>query len=260
MPQATPQQLRRARRPRRVGQGAVARRDRGAARGRAETTSSGSWRSPPGLRDLGHGRTVTYSRKVFIPLTMLCRDHCHYCTFAKPPAKLDHPFLTPDEVVAIAEAGRGWAARKRSSRSATVRRSATTSRATWLDERGFGSTLGLPPRGRDPRDRGPLRRSSSATASASTTSAWSPTTRTRTARGPTPRRSSGPARRHPRPTTCASSRGRTRRSCSTSPCRFASMPDVSSSNFQLVLVPATPKSASWKRPGVAATLRATSSP
>src|SRR5262245_22832955 len=53
------------------------------------------------LRDRGHGRTVTYSPKVFIPLTMLCRDHCHYCTFAKPPARLDAPFLTPDEVIAI---------------------------------------------------------------------------------------------------------------------------------------------------------------
>ena len=41
------------------------------------------------LRELGHGRRVTYSRKVFIPLTMLCRDHCHYCTFAKPPARLE---------------------------------------------------------------------------------------------------------------------------------------------------------------------------
>ncbi len=58
------------------------------------------------LRDRGHGRTVTYSPKVFVPLTMLCRDHCHYCTFAKPPARLDSPFLTPDEVVAIAAAGR----------------------------------------------------------------------------------------------------------------------------------------------------------
>src|SRR5437867_8062942 len=58
------------------------------------------------LRDLGWGDTVTYSRKVFIPLTMLCRDHCHYCTFAKPPAKLDHPYLSLEEVVAIAEAGR----------------------------------------------------------------------------------------------------------------------------------------------------------
>src|SRR5262245_38700919 len=49
------------------------------------------------MRDRGHGRTITYSPKVFIPLTMLCRDHCHYCTFAKPPARLDAPFLTPDE-------------------------------------------------------------------------------------------------------------------------------------------------------------------
>ena len=59
-----------------------------------------------GLRDLGHGGTITYSRKVFVPLTMLCRDHCHYCTFAKPPARLERPFLSPEEVIAIAEAGR----------------------------------------------------------------------------------------------------------------------------------------------------------
>src|SRR5437762_4275303 len=55
------------------------------------------------LRELGHGDRVTYSRKVFVPLTMLCRDRCHYCTFAKPPARLDHPYLTPEEVVTIAE-------------------------------------------------------------------------------------------------------------------------------------------------------------
>src|ERR671911_426584 len=58
------------------------------------------------LRELGHGSTVTYSRKVFVPLTMLCRDHCHYCTFAKPPARLDTPFLAPEEVLAIARGGR----------------------------------------------------------------------------------------------------------------------------------------------------------
>ena len=54
-------------------------------------TRSTSCCSPARLRDLEHGEIVTYSRKVFIPLTMLCRDHCHYCTFAKPPAKLDPP-------------------------------------------------------------------------------------------------------------------------------------------------------------------------
>ncbi|MCX7196593.1 MAG: hypothetical protein NTW37_00965, partial [Proteobacteria bacterium] len=37
------------------------------------------------LRDAGHGRRITYSRKVFIPLTRLCRDVCHYCTFATTP-------------------------------------------------------------------------------------------------------------------------------------------------------------------------------
>ena len=56
-----------------------------------------------GLRELGHGSTITYSRKVFIPLTMLCRDHCHYCTFAKPPAKLERPFLSLEEVRARRE-------------------------------------------------------------------------------------------------------------------------------------------------------------
>ncbi|MFL5796041.1 MAG: hypothetical protein ACJ77H_18885, partial [Actinomycetota bacterium] len=40
------------------------------------------------IRDCHHGTRVTYSPKVFIPLTMLCRDHCGYCTFAKPPARL----------------------------------------------------------------------------------------------------------------------------------------------------------------------------
>jgi FO synthase len=56
------------------------------------------------LRDEGHGRVVTYSRKVFIPITTLCRDTCSYCTFAKPPGN-GGEFLTPDDVLAIAQAG-----------------------------------------------------------------------------------------------------------------------------------------------------------
>lgn len=56
------------------------------------------------LRDEGRGRTITYSRKVFIPLTTLCRDTCTYCTFAKPPGA-GGQFLTPDEVLGIARAG-----------------------------------------------------------------------------------------------------------------------------------------------------------
>ena len=49
---------------------------------------------------------MTYSRKVFIPLTQLCRDVCHYCTFAKAPRKLRSAYLTPDDVLAIARAGK----------------------------------------------------------------------------------------------------------------------------------------------------------
>src|SRR2546428_10740869 len=59
------------------------------------------------LRDLGHGNRVTFSPKVFIPLTMLCRDRCGYCTFAKPPARLDAPYLSLDDVLAVARAGAG---------------------------------------------------------------------------------------------------------------------------------------------------------
>ena len=52
-----------------------------------------------------HGDRVSYSRKVFIPLTRLCRDVCHYCTFATTPNRLPAPYLTPDEVLSIARAG-----------------------------------------------------------------------------------------------------------------------------------------------------------
>ncbi len=57
------------------------------------------------MRDQAHGRNVSYSRKVFIPLTQLCRDVCHYCTFAKRPRQGKAAYLSPDEVLAIARAG-----------------------------------------------------------------------------------------------------------------------------------------------------------
>src|ERR671921_1362424 len=58
------------------------------------------------IRDRHHGTRVTYSPKVFIPLTMLCRDHCGYCTFAKPPARLGTTaYLAPEQVLEIARAG-----------------------------------------------------------------------------------------------------------------------------------------------------------
>ncbi len=57
------------------------------------------------LRDAGHGRLQTYSPKVFIPLTQLCRDRCHYCVFSRPPKHGQRAYLSPDEVLAIACAG-----------------------------------------------------------------------------------------------------------------------------------------------------------
>jgi FO synthase len=57
------------------------------------------------VRDERTGSRITYSPKVFIPLTMLCRDKCGYCTFAQPPARLESPYLTPDQVLAIARTG-----------------------------------------------------------------------------------------------------------------------------------------------------------
>ncbi len=57
------------------------------------------------LRDAGFGRLVTYSRKVFIPLTHLCRDVCHYCTFAQVPRKLKAPYMTLEEVLELARHG-----------------------------------------------------------------------------------------------------------------------------------------------------------
>ena len=57
------------------------------------------------IRDHGHQNVVSYSRKVFIPLTHLCRDVCHYCTFAQVPRKVKAPYLTPEEVLKIASDG-----------------------------------------------------------------------------------------------------------------------------------------------------------
>lgn len=57
------------------------------------------------LRDRGHGNVVSYSRKVFIPLTQLCRDVCHYCTFAQPPRSDAPAYLTREQVVGVARAG-----------------------------------------------------------------------------------------------------------------------------------------------------------
>ncbi|MFN8162545.1 MAG: hypothetical protein U0R26_01700 [Solirubrobacterales bacterium] len=56
------------------------------------------------LRAMGWGHVITYSPKVFIPVTKLCRDVCHYCTFARPPRRGERAYMTRDEVLEIARA------------------------------------------------------------------------------------------------------------------------------------------------------------
>jgi FO synthase len=92
-------------------------------------------------RDAAFGRRVTYSPKVFIPLTMLCRDRCGYCTFAKAPARLASPYLSEDEVLAIARAGRaaGCAEALFTLGERPELRYPTAQR--WLDEHGYASTV-----------------------------------------------------------------------------------------------------------------------
>ena len=57
------------------------------------------------LRDQGFANVVTYSRKVFIPLTHLCRDVCHYCTFAQVPRKVQAPYLSIEQMLETARHG-----------------------------------------------------------------------------------------------------------------------------------------------------------
>jgi biotin synthase-like enzyme len=78
------------------------------------------------LRDRHHGNAISYSRKVFIPLTRLCRDVCHYCTFAHPPKRGERVYLGADEVLAIARTGAAAGCKEA---LATSRSCATRSRA-----------------------------------------------------------------------------------------------------------------------------------
>lgn len=79
-------------------------RDHAVARIEGRADASGLFAEAAAVRDAAWGRTVTYSRKVFIPLTTLCNSVCTYCTFAKPPGA-GGEYLPPDDVLAIARAG-----------------------------------------------------------------------------------------------------------------------------------------------------------
>ena len=96
------------------------------------------------IRQRGHGRIVSYSRKVFIPLTQLCRDSCAYCTFAKPPRRGRAPYMSLEEVLALPRAAPRRAARRRCSRSATSRNCVTRRRARHWRALGHDDDARLP--------------------------------------------------------------------------------------------------------------------
>ena len=89
----------------------------------------------------GHGTVVTYSRKVFIPLTKLCRDVCHYCTFAVRPSQVPAPFLDLEEVLAIARAGEAAGCREALFTLGDRPEARYAVAREWLAERGYASTL-----------------------------------------------------------------------------------------------------------------------
>jgi FO synthase len=89
----------------------------------------------------GHGTVVTYSRKVFIPLTKLCRDVCHYCTFAQRPSQVPAPFLDLDEVLAIARAGEAAGCREALFTLGDRPEARYRPARAWLDAHGYASTL-----------------------------------------------------------------------------------------------------------------------
>jgi len=93
------------------------------------------------VRDAAHGTRITYSPKVFIPLTMLCRDKCGYCTFAQPPARLEKPYLDPDDVLAIARQGARTGCHEALFTLGERPELRYEAAATWLRERGYDSTV-----------------------------------------------------------------------------------------------------------------------
>src|SRR4051812_48064345 len=146
---ATPQQVRRA----------LARAERGAALDQAEAVALLSARGEDldrltavaarvrdaGLEDAGRPGVVTYSPKVFIPLTRLCRDRCHYCTFVTVPGRLKAEwkaaYLSPDEVLDLARDGARLSCTEALFTLGDRPEDRWPEARQWLDEHGYDSTL-----------------------------------------------------------------------------------------------------------------------
>jgi 7,8-didemethyl-8-hydroxy-5-deazariboflavin synthase CofH subunit/7,8-didemethyl-8-hydroxy-5-deazariboflavin synthase CofG subunit len=93
------------------------------------------------VRDQAFGTRVTWSPKVFIPLTHLCRDKCGYCTFAQPPARVQAPYLSPEDVLEIARAGAAAGCHEALFTLGERPELRYPAAASWLAERGFASTV-----------------------------------------------------------------------------------------------------------------------
>ncbi len=89
----------------------------------------------------GRPGVVTYSRKVFIPLTRLCRDRCHYCTFVTVPGRLPAAYLSPDEVLDIARAGAAQGCKEALFTLGDRPEDRWPAARDWLDAHGYGDTL-----------------------------------------------------------------------------------------------------------------------
>ncbi len=94
-----------------------------------------------GLAAVGRDGVVTYSRKVFVPLTRLCRDRCHYCTFVTVPGRVESPFLSPDEVLAIAREGAAAGCKEALFTLGDRPEDRWPEARAWLEEAGYDSTL-----------------------------------------------------------------------------------------------------------------------
>jgi FO synthase len=94
-----------------------------------------------GLERAGRPGVITYSRKVFIPLTRLCRDRCGYCTFATVPGQLAGPYLSPDEVIEIAAAGAALGCKEALFTLGDRPEDRWRQAREWLDAHGYDDTL-----------------------------------------------------------------------------------------------------------------------
>jgi FO synthase len=94
-----------------------------------------------GLERAGRPGVITYSRKVFIPLTRLCRDRCGYCTFATVPGQLPSPYLSPDEVIEIAARGAALGCKEALFTLGDRPEDRWRQARDWLDAHGYDDTL-----------------------------------------------------------------------------------------------------------------------